>query len=137
MYQGRVAIESFSTTADSSPPTESRPPSASYAFKCHRVPVPAGAAGGGGEDRIYPVNAVAFHPVHGTFATGGGDGGVCIWDYKNKKRLVRQRGSARTLRAPSRPHSAHPHHRTRRRVVHRAPPSLAAPIALTGRESSQ
>jgi len=47
-----------------------------YAFKCHRV-----------DDTVYPVNAVAFHPK-GTFATGGCDGTVVMWDAKLKKRLV-------------------------------------------------
>lgn len=47
-----------------------------YAFKCHRV-----------GNTVFPVNALAFHPVHGTFATGGCDGFVNIWDAKNKKRL--------------------------------------------------
>lgn len=37
-----------------------------YAFKCHRTNEPT--AGG---DVIYPVNALAFHPTLGTFATGG------------------------------------------------------------------
>ena len=41
----------------------------------------------GGED-VYPVNALAFHPQHGTFATGGGDGLVCIWDAAAKKRIT-------------------------------------------------
>lgn len=36
-----------------------------YAFKCHRV----------GES-VYPVNAIAFHPILGTFATGGCEGTV-------------------------------------------------------------
>jgi len=30
-----------------------------YAFKCHRV-----------GDTVYPVNAIVFHPIYGTFATG-------------------------------------------------------------------
>jgi cell cycle arrest protein BUB3 len=47
-----------------------------YAFKCHRV-----------NDTVYPVNAIAFHPVHGTFATGGADGTVVTWDAANKKKL--------------------------------------------------
>ena len=51
-----------------------------YAFKCHRLPE-------NGVDTIYPVNAIAFHPLHGTFATGGGDGIVNVWDGHNKKRL--------------------------------------------------
>jgi len=33
------------------------------------------------------VNAIAFHPFFGTFATGGCDGLVNIWDAQNKKRL--------------------------------------------------
>lgn len=33
-----------------------------YAFKCHRK-----------ADQVFPVNAMAFHPVYGTFATGGCD----------------------------------------------------------------
>jgi cell cycle arrest protein BUB3 len=36
-----------------------------YAFKCHRV-----------GDLVYPVNTIEFHPIHGTFATGGCDGTV-------------------------------------------------------------
>ncbi len=40
-----------------------------------------------GRDTVYPVNAIAFHPHYGTFATGGGDGVVNIWDGSNKKRL--------------------------------------------------
>ncbi len=47
-----------------------------YAFKCHRV-----------NDTVYPVNAIAFHPTHGTFATGGADGTVVTWDANNKKKL--------------------------------------------------
>ena len=67
-----------------------------YAFKCHRK-----------GDKAFPVNAIAFHPAYGknsnhgtfffpslsvvliigTFATGGCDGIVNIWDAANKKRL--------------------------------------------------
>ncbi|CAN0504267.1 unnamed protein product, partial [Ectocarpus sp. 12 AP-2014] len=47
-----------------------------YAFKCHRK-----------GDQVFPVNAMAFHPVYGTFASGGCDKMVNIWDGKNKKRL--------------------------------------------------
>ena len=36
-----------------------------YAFKCHR-------RSEAGRDLVYPVNAIAFHPLFGTFATGGG-----------------------------------------------------------------
>jgi len=51
-----------------------------YAFKCHRIK-------DNGIEHIYPVNAVAFHQAHNTFATGGSDGYVNIWDGFNKKRL--------------------------------------------------
>lgn len=36
---------------------------------------------------IYPVNAISFHSGYNTFATGGSDGYVNIWDGFNKKRL--------------------------------------------------
>ncbi len=51
-----------------------------YAFKCHRSKVD-------GIDTVYPVNSIAFHPVHGTFATGGADGSVHVWDGERKKRV--------------------------------------------------
>jgi len=47
-----------------------------YAFKCHRT-----------DEVAYPVNAIAFHP-QGTFATGGSDGAVYVWDGMRKKRLL-------------------------------------------------
>lgn len=54
--EGRVAMDYF----DQSEAAQAR----KYAFKCHR-------RSEAGKDTVYPVNAVAFHPVHGTFATGG------------------------------------------------------------------
>ncbi|CDW57621.1 Mitotic checkpoint protein BUB3 [Trichuris trichiura] len=53
-----------------------------YVFKCHRSKNPET-----GQEIVYPVLCIAFHPVHGTFATGGSDGMVNIWDPFNKKRL--------------------------------------------------
>ena len=70
--EGRVAVEWF----DPSPESQAR----KYAFKCHRQPVDD-------VDVVFPVNAIAFHPVHGTFATGGGDGVVAIWDAVAKRRI--------------------------------------------------
>ena len=64
--EGRVAIEYFDRAQEAQ----------AYAFKCHRVGT-----------TVFPVNALAFHPTHGTFATGGCDGLVNIWDGTNKKRL--------------------------------------------------
>jgi len=71
--EGRVAIEYF----DAEDNLRDR-----YAFKCHRTKE-------GVEEVIHPVNCLAFHPAHGTFATGGSDGGVSVWDGYAKKRLWR------------------------------------------------
>ncbi|KAL8722136.1 MAG: hypothetical protein Q9225_001329 [Loekoesia sp. 1 TL-2023] len=71
--EGRVAVEWF----DPSPESQAR----KYAFKCHRQ------ANEQGIDVVYPVNALAFHPVHGTFASGGGDGFVALWDGVAKRRI--------------------------------------------------
>ncbi|KAG0048703.1 mitotic spindle checkpoint protein Bub3 [Gryganskiella cystojenkinii] len=70
--EGRVAVEFFDPSAESQ--------AKKYAFKCHRQPID-------GVETIYPVNALAYHPIHGTFASGGSDGGVTLWDGFNKKRL--------------------------------------------------
>nr|XP_054766335.1 mitotic checkpoint protein BUB3-like [Lytechinus pictus] len=70
--EGRVAVEYL----DPSPDVQKK----KYAFKCHRLKVD-------GVEQIYPVNAIAFHNRHNTFATGGCDGFVNIWDGFNKKRL--------------------------------------------------
>jgi cell cycle arrest protein BUB3 len=51
---------------------------------------------------VYPVNAIAFHPIHGTFATGGCDGNVYTWDGENKKRVSCQLGE-KGLRVVSSP----------------------------------
>jgi len=68
--EGRVAVEFLD-------PVEAQK---KYAFKCHRVKE-------NGIENIYPVNAISFHKNHNTFATGGSDGFVNIWDGLSKKRL--------------------------------------------------
>lgn len=73
--EGRVAVQYL----DSSPEVQKQ----NYAFKCHRNKDPAT-----GLEIIYPVNALSFHSRYNTFATGGSDGFVSIWDGRNKKRLV-------------------------------------------------
>lgn len=73
--EGRVAVEWF----DPSPDSQAR----KYAFKCHRQPDPENE----GTDIVYPVNALAFHPTFGTFASGGGDGIVALWDAVAKRRI--------------------------------------------------
>ncbi|CAL8462261.1 g1792 [Coccomyxa elongata] len=75
--EGRVAMEYF----DQSEAGQAR----KYAFKCHR-------SSEAGTDTVHPVNSIAFNPVHGTFATGGGDGVVNVWDGANKKRLCQIQG---------------------------------------------
>eukprot|EP00271_Cylindrocystis_brebissonii_P002592 TRINITY_DN13345_c0_g1_i1.p1 TRINITY_DN13345_c0_g1~~TRINITY_DN13345_c0_g1_i1.p1 ORF type:complete len:344 (+),score=57.59 TRINITY_DN13345_c0_g1_i1:361-1392(+) len=70
--EGRVAMEFF----DLSEAGQAK----KYAFKCHRKVE-------SGRDTVYPVNTVAFHPIYGTFATGGCDSYVNMWDGNNKKRL--------------------------------------------------
>jgi len=71
--EGRVAMEYF----DPNPETQAR----KYAFKCHRITK-------NGIDTVYPINTMSFHQRYGTFATGGCDGIVNIWDGQNKKRLA-------------------------------------------------
>ncbi|XP_014671935.1 PREDICTED: mitotic checkpoint protein BUB3-like [Priapulus caudatus] len=70
--EGRVAVEYL----DPSSEVQKK----KYAFKCHRIKE-------NGVEQIYPVNAIAFHAQHSTFASGGSDGFVNIWDGFNKKRL--------------------------------------------------
>lgn len=46
-----------------------------FAFKCHR------------DSQAHSVNALAFSPIHGTFATGGSDGNIVYWDMTQKQRV--------------------------------------------------
>ncbi|KAF1810400.1 WD40 repeat-like protein [Eremomyces bilateralis CBS 781.70] len=70
--EGRVAVEWFDPSVESQ--------ARKYAFKCHRQTVD-------GVDVVYPVNALSYHPVYGTFASGGGDGVVALWDGVAKRRI--------------------------------------------------
>jgi len=70
--EGRVAIEYFDPAEEVQ--------KQKYVFKCHR-------ALQNGIDTVYPVNTIAFHPVYGTFATGGCDSIVNFWDGANRKRI--------------------------------------------------
>mmetsp|Transcript_12752 Transcript_12752/g.16514 ORF Transcript_12752/g.16514 Transcript_12752/m.16514 type:complete len:340 (+) Transcript_12752:248-1267(+) len=67
--EGRVAVEYFNATKSK------------FAFRCHRK------KDANDNETIYPVNSIAFHPKYGTFATGGCDGSVSIWDAQNKKKI--------------------------------------------------
>lgn len=53
--EGRVAVEYL----DPSQEVQKK----KYAFKCHRLKEE-------GIEHVYPVNAISFHSVHNTFATG-------------------------------------------------------------------
>ena len=53
--EGRVAVEYL----DPSQEVQKK----KYAFKCHRLKE-------NGIEQVYPVNAISFHSVHNTFATG-------------------------------------------------------------------
>lgn len=70
--EGRIAVEYF----DPNPQVQEK----KYAFKCHRQTIDD-------VDHVWPVNALAFHPVYNTFVSAGSDGVVSIWDHKSKKRL--------------------------------------------------
>ena len=70
--EGRVAVEFFRMDAQVQ--------ANKYAFKCHRKEVD-------GIDVVYPIHAIAFHPIYGTFATCGGDAHCALWDPKAKKRI--------------------------------------------------
>jgi cell cycle arrest protein BUB3 len=70
--EGRVAVE----YTDAGAAAQER----KYAFKCHR-------AAAGDVDHVWAVNALAFHPTYNTFASGGADGTVSVWDHTSKKRL--------------------------------------------------
>lgn len=85
--EGRVAVEWFDPSAESQ--------ARKYAFKCHRMQQNANSGTSTGQDTadegpvdiVYPVNALAVHPIHGTFASGGGDGIVALWDAIAKRRI--------------------------------------------------
>lgn len=70
--EGRIAVEYFDPSSEAQ--------DKKYAFKCHRMTIDD-------VDHVWPVNALAFHPVYNTFASAGSDGTVSIWDHKLKKRL--------------------------------------------------
>lgn len=55
--------------------------SSNFSFKCHRDPPQNNMTS------VYSVNAISFHPVHGTFSTAGSDGTFHFWDGVAKHRL--------------------------------------------------
>lgn len=57
--------------------------SSNFSFKCHRQNDPTNRD----VSKVYSVNAISFHPVHGTFSTAGSDGTFHFWDKDAKHRL--------------------------------------------------
>ena len=62
---------------------EAKDCSLNFSFKCHRQ-----------QDtthrdiaKVYSVNCISFHPIHGTFSTAGSDGTFHFWDKDAKHRL--------------------------------------------------
>ena len=77
--EGRVGVEFLDDLADERMLSVTEKPK-KYAFKCHRD---------SNSGLVYPVNAIDFHPIQRqTFATGGCDGTVVLWDGQNKKKLT-------------------------------------------------
>ncbi|KII87960.1 hypothetical protein PLICRDRAFT_690984 [Plicaturopsis crispa FD-325 SS-3] len=68
-FEGRIAVEYFDPSQEAQ--------DKKYAFKCHRQTIDDA-------DHVWPVNALAFHPVYNTFASAGSDGTVSIWDHKRQ-----------------------------------------------------
>ncbi|BFZ54354.1 RNA export factor gle2 [Savitreella phatthalungensis] len=62
---------------------EEKDASLNFSFRCHRDTnnAPANAT------NVYAVNAISFHPQHGTFSTAGSDGTFHFWDKDSKHRL--------------------------------------------------
>ena len=63
--------------------TTNHPSSLNFSFKCHRQTDPAARD----IAKVYSVNAISFHPQHGTFSTAGSDGTFHFWNKDAKHRL--------------------------------------------------
>lgn len=62
---------------------EEKDNSSNFSFKCHRSTPPTQRD----VSNVYSVNAISFHPQHGTFSTAGSDGSFHFWDKDAKHRL--------------------------------------------------
>ncbi|KUJ15671.1 WD40 repeat-like protein [Mollisia scopiformis] len=60
---------------------EEKDASSNFSFKCHRDPPQNNMT------NVYSVNAISYHPQHGTFSTAGSDGTFHFWDGVAKHRL--------------------------------------------------
>ena len=62
---------------------EDKDASNNFSFKCHRANSPSDR----NTSNVFSVNAISFHPQHGTFSTAGSDGTFHFWDKDAKHRL--------------------------------------------------
>ncbi|OJD36152.1 poly + rna export protein [Diplodia corticola] len=62
---------------------EEKDASSNFSFKCHRVTDDTSRD----IAKVFSVNAISFHPQHGTFSTAGSDGTFHFWDKDAKHRL--------------------------------------------------
>ncbi|KAB2579037.1 Nucleoporin GLE2 [Lasiodiplodia theobromae] len=62
---------------------EEKDASSNFSFKCHRQTDTTQRD----VAKVYSVNAISFHPQHGTFSTAGSDGTFHFWDKDAKHRL--------------------------------------------------
>ncbi|KAJ9642333.1 RNA export factor gle2 [Coniosporium tulheliwenetii] len=62
---------------------EEKDSSLNFSFKCHRDTDTTQRD----VSKVYSVNAISFHPEHGTFSTAGSDGTFHFWDKDAKHRL--------------------------------------------------
>ncbi|KAF2169406.1 hypothetical protein M409DRAFT_52653 [Zasmidium cellare ATCC 36951] len=56
-----------------------------YTFRCHRQPQTPPSSSN--TSKIYALNAISTHPLHGTFSTAGSDGTFHFWDKDSRTRL--------------------------------------------------
>lgn len=78
--EGRVAVQYFNDPADKDGRVKK------FAFKCHRRAQADHPEVPRNESHLFPVNCISFN-VHGTFATGGGDGSINFWCKQSRTRL--------------------------------------------------
>ncbi|KAF2399157.1 WD40 repeat-like protein [Trichodelitschia bisporula] len=62
---------------------EEKDSASNFSFKCHRQ----NDTSNRDIAKVYSVNDISFHPIHGTFSTAGSDGTFHFWDKDAKHRL--------------------------------------------------
>lgn len=61
--------------------------SETFSFKCHRKEASLPQSNPPKPSQVFAVNDISFHKGYGTFASGGNDGLVHIWDAQARSRL--------------------------------------------------